>query len=261
MKTQYIKELGDRFFLRCHMSLILTAVLLSGFWSSKLLYYLGIHDLTIRYTTSFLISYATFFLCIRLWLWYVVESRKDKTDSHWDFWDFDLWFKGKSSSSPSWSGKGGEFSGGGASGSFADGKVNAVIPAVVPPSSSSSSSSSLFKDFDLDIGEGAPLVVVLLVLTLLLSALIATAYFVFNAPAILGEIAFQLALSLGVLKSADRKVHPFEWMTMAFKKTWMMAVVILVLICCTTLTIKHYRPDITKSSEIKEWILTGKQNL
>lgn len=264
MKNQFLKELTDKFFLRFHMSLILSLVVMSGFFSSKALYYLGVTNLTLRYTLSFLISYACFFLFVRIWLWYIFSTRKDKEESS-DFWpDFDFWFfsSGKSKS-PSWTGKGGGASGGGASSNFGEKaamvgetKMGAIV--AVPNNSSSDSSGISLPSIDLELDEGAPLIVALLVIGVILVAICSLLFLVFNAPVVLGEVAFQLALSIGIIKSADRKAHPFEWLSTSFQKTWYFALGILVLIVATTLTINHYNPEITKSSEIKTWILTKK---
>lgn len=251
MKQKFLKDLADKFFLRFHMSLILTLMVSSGFFSSKILYNLGVENLTLRYSLSFLISYLMFFLCIRIWLFYVFSTRSENNDS-FDWWDFDLWFKGSRSKAPGWKSGEGKFSGGGASSSFDKASLAESKMAVIAPPVSKSSGLGFDLDLDADV---APLVVVLLVVGFILIALGSFAYLVFNAPMVLGDVAFQLALSLGILKNEERKSHPFEWMSEAFKKTWGFALVILILIMATTLTINHYKPEITKSSEIKEWLL------
>lgn len=249
---QFIKNLADKFFLRFHMSLILSLTLFSGFLSSRGLYSLGIENLTLRYSLSFLISYLCFFGLIRIWLAYIFSTRKDSNS--WDWLDFDLWFN-NSKKSASWKAGGGKFSGGGASGSFDKASTVETKTVAVVPLMDSSSKSLPDLDLDLD-GDSAPLVVVLLVLAVIFIALGSAVYLVFNAPAVLGEIAFQLALSLGVLKNSNRQHNPFEWLNSAFKKTWIMATVVLILIIASTLTINHYKPEITKSQEIKEWIFS-----
>lgn len=224
---------------------------MTSFWSSKILYTFGVHDLTIRYSLSFLLAYATFFGLVRLWLWYVFSTRTKASEDSWSFLDFDLWFLGSSNtqSAPSWKGQGGEFSGGGASSSFDGPDTSVSLP----------KSKSFDLDLDMD-GEAAPLIVAILVIGFVLVLLGSAFYFIFNAPMILGEIAFELALGVGILKSKNRKTHPFEWLQTALKKTWLFAFGLLLLIVITTLTIKHFNPEITKSSELKTWIMNYESN-
>lgn len=255
-KGQLIKQLTDKFFLRFHMSLMLSLTVLSGYGSAKLLYILGVTNLTLRYSLSFIISYLVFFLVVRIWLYYIFSTRSS-SDGDWDLWDFDTWFIGTTKKVPKgFSGGGGKFSGGGASSSFEAAESKAPLMAVLPPMESKSKLDLP----DLDLGDdAAPLVVVLLVVGVILVAVGSLFYLVFNAPMVLGEIAFQLALSIGVFKSTDRKAGPFSWLETAFSKTWPMALGILALIMVTTLTVNHYKPEITKSSEIKQW-LTGDEH-
>lgn len=260
-KGQLIKQLTDKFFLRFHMSFMLSLTVLSGYAVTKGLYALGVTNLTLRYSLSFIASYLVFFLLVRIWLYYIFATRNhsENKENDWDLWDFDTWFISSGKKVPgAFKGGGGKFSGGGASGSFdsaAESKVPLVAAAYVPPVESKSSGFDL-PDLDLDLdGDAAPLVVVVLVVGVILMAVGSLFYLVFNAPMIMGEIAFQLALSVGVLKSADRKAGPFSWLETAFSKTWPMALVLLILIIATTLTVNHYKPEITKSSEIKAWIL------
>lgn len=257
MQKNFMKELTDKFFLRFHMSLILTLVVMTGFWSSKLLYLMGLENMTLRYSLSFLLSYASFFAFIKIWLWYVFTTR-DNQETSWNLLDFDLWFLGSKKSGPSWGGKGGNFSGGGASSSFD--KSSGVESKASGFMNFSSKGSSKASSFVPDLDEGAPFVVAFLIIACVFVLLGSALYFVFNAPMILGEIAFELALGIGILKSNTRTSHPFEWMNSAFKKTWLFALGLLILVMTTTLTIHYFKPEITKSSEVKTWLWEIKED-
>lgn len=66
--TTYIKE---RFFLRFHMSLILTATALSGLLATKVLLLLNVKEMLIRYPLAVVFSYLVFFALIKIWLLYI----------------------------------------------------------------------------------------------------------------------------------------------------------------------------------------------
>src|ERR1700730_16694872 len=61
--------------VRVHMALIVTAVVVSGVLSSKLLLGSGVHSLRLRYPVAVAVSYLVFLLLIRVWIWYVTLRR------------------------------------------------------------------------------------------------------------------------------------------------------------------------------------------
>src|SRR5258706_6482929 len=93
-------RLKTGYFVRFHMSLIVTSVIASGVLTSKLLMVAGMHYLPLRYGMAVLSSYLVFFLMVRLWVWYVSVSK-------WGSPDLSL---------GDWSGGGGGSSGGGGGG-------------------------------------------------------------------------------------------------------------------------------------------------
>lgn len=257
-KERFISSLTNSFFLRFHMSLILSIVLFSGFLSSRLFYYWGLENLTMRYSLSFLVSYFIFFLLIKIWLVYIFSSSTDSSinfnDSWFDFWPFTL---GKSNG---WSGSGGKSSGGGSSDSWDNPSSKAQVASIIGSQSSSSS-----KEFSLDIDDlgkdSAPLVVILLLLAIVLFSVGILLYLVFNAPMVMGDIAFQVALSIGVLKDSSRQNNPINWLSKAFEKTFWIAGIILLLIVVSTLVINYFNPDIHRSQELVEWVFKGLKEL
>ena len=60
------------YFVRFHMSLILSAVMASGLHASKALLMAGVFYLPVRYALAVLTSYLVFLLMVRLWVWYIV---------------------------------------------------------------------------------------------------------------------------------------------------------------------------------------------
>jgi hypothetical protein len=78
---------------------------------------------------------------------------------------------------------------------------------------------------------------------------------VYFAPAILAEIAFEVAVSLGLYRGLKTALKQSEggsgrWVSVAIKKTALYVVALLVcnLIFCQV--ILHYYPDISRISEI-----------
>lgn len=239
MKNEFIKTLSQKYFLRLHMTAIITITLLSGLLFSKLAFGLGWTDLTSRYLVGFLFSYMTFLLMIKLWLSYIFQlSPTDDPDI------VDDWFLFQTSKNPqmeSWQGKGGSFSGGGNSQSWTGDEEP-----------STSFVGEMAGDVDADI-EAVPLIVIVVLLIIALSAVFAGAYLIVEAPMFLGEIAFQLALSLGIFKVKDRKIHPISWLQQALKKTIIPVICLSVLIVILGQTIKYYNPEINNAKEFISW--------
>lgn len=245
MKKHFINSLSQKFFIRMHMSLILMVTFASAMAFSKISYSLGWHDLTSRYLLGFLFSYAVFLGTIRCWLWYIFkiapENNTDLSDA--DF--LDLWIMGKASPvSPAYKGGGGGFSGGGASSSWED-SANAV----------KNDSGLSLKDLDIgDADEAAPILLVIALVVFVLGLVFGGVYIIVEAPMFLGEIAFDLALTAGIIKANNRKDHPVSWLQTALSKTWIPVVVISILILILGNVIHSYNPEITRSGELLNWI-------
>jgi hypothetical protein len=249
MKDQFRNTLVKKFFIRMHMTVILMCTLFVGLIFSKFAYYLGWTDLTSRYLVGFILSYVSFLGFIRIWLWYVFRTapQNDTEMSDLDFLDFWVYSSGRSSSTPAYKGEGGGFSGGGANGSWGESK----------------SSESILKDVSLgDIGdadEAAPFLLVLALIIFLLGLIFGGFYIIIEAPVFLGDIAFELALSLGIIKIKGRKEHPVSWLEKAFSKTIIPVIVVSIVIIIIGSVINSYNPEITKSSELISWIAGSKE--
>ena len=224
-KKKFLRKFQKRFFLRFHMSLILSATTATGLLSSKALLSLGLDNLVIRYTLSVLIAYLCFFLFIKIWLWYITDSGSSQNSNLLDAVDETPNFNlsggtGNVVSSPS--GNGGTFGGGGASGTYGD------------------SSSSSLDGVDIDVGDGVmPLMILGVILAVVFGAGV---YLVYDAPAILAEAAFEFLLAAGLVKPLKRLDDP-DWMGTVLRTTWIpFAVVLAVTTSCAWLIHRHY-PD------------------
>jgi hypothetical protein len=95
-RADFKQSFAQRFVVRFHMTLILAALGASGVLVSKVLLELGVRSMLERYLIAVLVSYALFFLFIRLWLIYVsppkpqARSRSVDVGDVIDIGDFSL---------------------------------------------------------------------------------------------------------------------------------------------------------------------------
>lgn len=202
------------------MFFIITATFLAGLATTKLLMSFGVDLLWLRYAIAVCAAYVVFLLMIRLWISYVCGENggTDVIDGAFDFF-------GHSADRVEWVseiGAGGEFGGGGASGSW-----EAATDAVAAPlkSSSSGGGSSLF---DLDFGGDEGCVVGILLLALVGVLFIAGGYLIYTAPAILAEAAFEALLAAALARRA-KKLERAGWVGSVVRSTILIFAVVLAL--------------------------------
>ena len=251
MKKQnaFILKLQKRFALRLHMTMILLATAMAGAVASKLLLLAGLVNPAIRYPLTVLFAYCIFFVAIKFWLWIIVGSVAVQAKmSDLSLPDISsLPGGGSSSSGPSFSGGGGGFGGGGASGSWGD----------ASPSSGSSgggSSGGGGGSFDLDLDEGAGIIIVLILLGILLAAVFgAGVYLVYQAPSILSEVAFDSALAMTLARKSKAMVEP-NWIGNVFKATWKEFAAILAVAALAGIAIHLIFPNVIKLSQLAPYV-------
>lgn len=203
---------------RLQMSFILIFTGLGGFAASALLRALGLDTMALRYLIAAGVSYATFLLCIHLWIRYVaaremkisidadtVEDAVDLVDDATD--------------------------------------INVSVPRIIPASGHSSSNEleGIKGLFSVDLDEGA-IVVIIAVLALALIAI--AAYFIFIAPAFLAEI-FTDALLVGGLYRKVKNLQASDWLPGAIKGSWVFFLVIAVIFTAGGYLIQYIDPEIT----------------
>jgi hypothetical protein len=222
------RYLVQRFYTRFHMSLILASSGLAamlGNWA--LLHAAGVTDMWIRYPVAVSLSYLTFLSGIWLWLQYVglgQETRQSESlVDGLEVPDVSLGGGGSGGDAlPEAIGKGGgQFGGGGASGSWGEGQpVEAIVgDGGALESSGSGSSGGSFKLGDLGDLNGDGIVLLLLALALVAAIFLASGYVIWFAPDILSEAAFGATLAAGLAKSAKRH-HDGGWVAGVVAKTW-----------------------------------------
>jgi hypothetical protein len=232
MHERFCSGLTHRYFIRAHMTVMLSMVLLSGLVASRALLRAGVTNMGLRYPISVFFSYVVFLGLIRLWLAYMCRvaqaarlAAADSTrSSGGGFLDDSSGWSGSAGSGGSgeFAGGGGGSGGGGSSGDFGRSGGSDSGSGGGKGSSSSSSSSSGGG------GDGDGLLLLLLFVLLVAAVFGAGAYLVFQAPAILSEAAFHAVLAAGLIKSA-RDVHEPSWMGGVLKATAIPFAIVLIL--------------------------------
>jgi hypothetical protein len=188
-KTRVREWLEERFFLRIHMTLILGGTFLAGVVTTRMLMEAGVNHLALRYLVAVGAAYFAFLILIRLWLAYVGSG-----------------------------GKGYDF------GSDALDLGEHVLPA---PRFKGSGSSGSWSDVSAG-GDLDDLVVIVLLLLLVVCLCGFAIYFIYTAPALLSEAAFEAALA-ATLARRTKNATSGGWMGSVFRATVWPFVVVLVL--------------------------------
>lgn len=164
--------LEDRFFLRIHMTLILLGTFLAGVVTTRALMTAGVNALALRYAIAVCLAYLVFLVLVKLWLMYV--------------------------------GSGGE--------STPDLDVGDELELFLPDGAKVRSlhvggHGNSGSSFDLDVGidgdlEGVVFMIVLVLIVVLLGGI--AIYFIYTAPALLSEAAFEAVLAASIARRAKR---------------------------------------------------------
>ncbi len=227
---------------RLHMSLIILACIASAVVTSRILHVLGVQEMWVRYPFALLVAYGVFFLGVWSWLLfspygrYLRRQRDDGLNLDGDFSNIGGVRIYSDGSTPvdTFSGGGGEFDGGGASGDF-DGNPTPMAAAAMQDSGGSgagSSSGSGFKMPDIDVGgdgEGCALIIAGILALVALSAIFGSAIFIiYEAPHILAEVIFQVMLGSTMLRGV-RAIESASWQRALFAATWKPYAIVITL--------------------------------
>ncbi|HXF39927.1 MAG TPA: hypothetical protein VN687_09460 [Blastocatellia bacterium] len=247
-RAEFKQSLVRRFVVRFHMALMLMALGASGLLISKVLLEAGVRSMLERYLIAVVLSYALFFLFIKLWLMYVSpakpkpKSRSVDVGNVFDIGELPVDLAGKTSAAGDQIfGGSGDFGGGGATDLWGGDTAQAIIST---PSTRGGGGGSHMFDFDLDEG------IVLIVLALLLLSIFgAGAYLVYAAPEILSEAAFEALLAAGLIK-ASKKIDESGWMGSVLKATWIPFVIVLVMTGIFGFVAQTYYPHAARLADI-----------
>lgn len=190
-------------FPRLQMFLLVTLTGASGFVASYLLLHAGFVEIWLRYLASFGVAYLMFLFLLWLWL-------RTRAEDYADFPDITgSPSSGSSSSGTCYSGKGGDFGGGGASGSFdAPSESGSVI----------SDSGSSVDDALGTVAEAEEFAIPLVFLILIGAMLFSSLFMIYSAPVLFAELLVDGVLSASLYRRL-RGLETRHWLETAFRRT------------------------------------------
>ena len=251
------KEYSTRF----HMFVIVAACISVAVLTTRLMLSAGVTVMWERYATALVLAYATFFAGVWVWLHLSQYGRHLRTDwGRRNNWSPDgaldilpsLNVSGGSVGpvDVAFQGGGGGFDGGGAAGSW---DVAGASMSVDAPD------SNLFDGIgdigDAGDGEGVLLVIAGILIAIALAVVFgATAYVIYQAPAILAEVIFEVLLGSSLARGA-KALDSANWAAVLLKKTWkpfamMAAVAMTFAVYCNVAF-----PAVTTAGQLVQMIL------
>jgi hypothetical protein len=246
--------LRTRHFTRFSMTLIVATCICLALLTTKFLYSMGVLDMWVRYLVALFVAYGAFFIGVWIWLHLSPYGRhlrsQRKRDEDWIDANVDLPSPSGHSVDGGFQGGGGSFDGGGASGSWD--VANPSVSVEFPGSSSSAGNALGDIASAADVGDegGCLLVIAGILLAIVLFAIFgATAYVVYQAPAILAEVVFEVLLGSPLARGA-KALDSANWPAVLLAKTWKPFVVIAVMAIGFALFCKAYFPEIASIGEL-----------
>jgi hypothetical protein len=204
-----------------------------GFLTSFILVHLGMTTMWTRYLTSMVAAYIGFLFL--LWVW--AKSREKNISDGFDVPDLGKPGKGGGSKDCEFEGKGGDFGGGGASGSY-----HTEVP--VGESPSPSGIADVVPD-SLELEELAIPIIVLVAMVLLVGSAFLV---IINAPALFAELILDGILSASLyrrLRGLDQK----HWLETAIRRTALPFTTIAFLLVAIGWTIQWLDPSASSIGE------------
>lgn len=251
------RELLRSWNLRLQMLAILILTGGFGFLASWGLFRAGASALWVRYPLAVALAYGWFLLLLRLWLAYQRRRPRRHGDpvDLLDLPDADLLELGGgvgrgAGAAGRFAGGGGRFGGAGASGAFHE---PVPLPLDEPAAASATATSSgasgplkgLGRVFELATvdEDTVPLIVVLAVLAAVASLVVASAYLVWIAPALLAEVLVD-GLVVAALSHRLRRIEGPSWIGGVVRRTWLPATGTAAALGLAGYLLQHFDPEI-----------------
>lgn len=223
-------------FPRTQMCLLVGLTGAAGFVASYLFLRAGLTEMWVRYLASLVVAYL--FFLVLLWLW--LRTRAD------DYNDLaNLVPSPSDSSGPGYHGHGGEFGGGGASGSFDGPSIDVPVGSDVGPVGDALASATEAEEFAI------PLVVLVLMGALLLSSL----FVVYSAPILFAELIVDGVLSASLYRKL-RGLETRHWLETAIRRTIWPFALTAAIVSALGWTMATYAPE---AHSVGEVVLHAKQ--
>lgn len=231
---------------RLQMMLIVMLTGLAGLLSSFLMLHAGVMSIGLRYFFAMCSAYIMFLLL--LWIWMRTRGSELDVPGPDDAADLaDLAMELPAPRLPSFSGHGGAFDGGGASGDYLDSDAVAGVADLVDDAGDGigKAVSGVAAADDAAI----PIAVVLLGLAILFSSL----FVVYSAPVLFAELLVDGVLSAGLynrLRHADRR----HWLETALRRTALPFILTAVVVTGAGLWMGHIAPGAHSLGEVLRYV-------
>lgn len=190
-------------FPRLQMMLLVVVTGASGFFASYVLLHAGFVEMWLRYLASFGFAYLVFLFLLWLWL-------RTRDEDHADLPDISGPPSSSGNSRTYYSGKGGEFGGGGASGSF-DAPSEGASLAI-------GDSGSSVGDALGTVAEAEEFAFPLVVLTIIGAMLFSSIFMIYSAPVLFAELLVDGVLSASLYRRL-RGLETRHWLQTALRRT------------------------------------------
>lgn len=223
-------------FPRLQMLLLVTLTGAAGFIASYILLRTGLTEMWLRYLASLCIAYLMFLTLLGLWL----RSRAE------DYADFpDILSAGSmpsdtGSSGAVYSGKGGSFDGGGASGNF---EISTEDISVV------GDSNGPIGDALGSVSEAEEFAIPLVVLILIGAVLLSSFFMVYSAPILFAELLVDGVLSASLYRRL-RGLDTRHWLETAIRRTAWPFVLTTAIVSATGWGMTLYAPEAHSISDV-----------
>lgn len=223
------------------MLLLVSLAGLGAFLVSAGLLHGGLGSMAARYFFAAATGYLFFLVLVRLWLAY--QRRQWSRDGDVPIESGD----GAGSVEPEFSGEGGAFGGGGASGSYSD-ELPVELDAL--PSVTSESSSG-FLDAVPDVDDAWPLV---LALVALVAGAVALGFVVYASPLLFAEVLLDAAVVSAVYRRARRR-NRGHWLHGVLKRTWLPAAALCLSVALGGFVLQLLAPEAKSLGGVfRQWL-------
>lgn len=234
----YKRQLERDSYPRLQMGLIVAVTGGVGLLVSFLLLQSGMGSMALRYPFALAVAYLVFLFL--LWAW--LRAKEDDFSNIPDFSAAMPNMSGDGHSAPFQSGGGGDFGGGGASGSF-DGSPSQSFAGV------DDSAGSPIGEALGSVGDADELAIPVLAIVFAIGMAVASLYVVYLAPTLFAELLVDGVLSYTLYRHLH-KVETHFWLSTAFKRTIFPFLLTAVFLAIAGAAMAHYAPGATSIGEV-----------
>jgi len=240
------RQLEAQSYPRLQMTLIAGLTGAFGLLSSFLMLHLGLDSMALRYPLALACAYVMFLFLI--WLWLRANARDYLELPDLSGSTSNTCHDGASISVPMRSGGGGDFAGGGASGSFD--ATSAGLP-------EASASGFNISDPVSSVAEADELAIPLMAIVLAVGLVFASLYVIYIAPALLAEVLMDGAFSYALYRYV-RGQDPEHWLATAVRRTVLPFLATGIFLALVGAALSAYAPGAHAIGEVI-WGAAGQQ--